>query len=292
MTVRRPVIGLATCAQVPDLDEDGPVLVHALHPAGADAHSVIWDDPAVAWTDLDLVVVRSTWDYPARRKEFLAWAAARHRIANSAPVLTWNTDKRYLQDLRRAGVPVVPGHVLEPGDPYRPPASHGDVVVKPVVGAGAADTGRYPDGSPGAAELTAALHRQGRAVLVQPYLTEVDTDGETALVYLAGALSHAVRKAPLLVHEGTRPPVVGDAAHALLTPAVATSEQQAVAAAALAAVPGGPERLPYARVDLVPTHDGPVVLELELTEPSLFLRYAPQAAIDDLAQHLMQLATR
>jgi len=140
--------------------------------------------------------------------------------------------------------------------------------------------------------LTAALHRQGRAVLVQPYLTGVDTDGETALVYLAGTLSHAVRKAPLLVHEGTRTPVVGDAAHALLTPAVATPEQQAVAAAALAAVPGDPERLSYARVDLVPAHDGPVVLELELTEPSLFLRYAPQAAVDDLARHLMQLATR
>lgn len=114
------MVGLATCAQVHDLDEDGPSLVQALYRAGADARAVIWDDPAVAWDNLDLVVVRSTWDYPTRREEFLTWAAARHRIANPAPVLAWNTDKRYLQDLQQAGVPVVPGHVLEPREPYRP----------------------------------------------------------------------------------------------------------------------------------------------------------------------------
>jgi hypothetical protein len=73
---RRPHIGVATCALAPGLDEDGPLLMDALESAGADASVVLWDDDAVDWTSFDAVLVRSTWDYPLRRREFLAWASA------------------------------------------------------------------------------------------------------------------------------------------------------------------------------------------------------------------------
>jgi len=40
-----------------------------------------------------------------------------------------------------------------------------------------------------------------------------------------------------------------------------------------------PEGLLYARVDVIPGPDGePVLVELELTEPSVFMEYAPSAA--------------
>ena len=277
-------VAVATCAEVPGLDQDGPELLAALHRAGAAPQVVVWDDPAVDWGGFDAVLVRSTWDYPRRREEFLTWAKRCSVTVNPAPVLAWNTDKRYLLDLQDAGVPVAPTVFLEPGEPYRVPQQwRGDVVVKPTSSNSAADTGRYRPGDPGAALLVAALHQQGRTAMVQPYLTGIDHDGETALVHLAGQVTHTLRKAPLLTGPGTRTPLTGDAARAQMRPAQATSAQLELAQAALAAVPGGAGPLAYARIDLVPGPEGPLVLELELTEPSLFLDHAPPGAVDAFA---------
>jgi hypothetical protein len=288
-----PRVAIATSRALPGLDADGPLLIAALEDAGMHAQPAVWDDPAVDWDDFDVVLIRSTWDYVLRREEFLGWASRCRRTANPARVLGWNTDKRYLHDLAGAGVPVVPTAFLEVGQPLHVPEAwrDGDIVVKPTVSASAADTGRFSSTSAQAVELVEHLHARGRPAMLQPYLPGVDTVGETALVHLAGAFSHAVRKGALLKATGTRAPLTVDDPDEIITPTTATSEQHAVARAALAAVPGGPEALSYARVDLVPDADGrPVVLELELTEPSLFLQHAPPAAVSQLAGHVARAA--
>lgn len=127
--------------------------------------------------------------------------------------------------------------------------------------------------------------------MVQPYLPGVETEGETALVYLGGCFSHAVRKAALLIGHGERTPLIGDAPQSVISPTVATARQQGLADAALAAVPGGAQSLSYARVDGVPDQRGlPVLLELELTGPSLFLQHAQPSALDRFASHVSRRA--
>jgi hypothetical protein len=114
----------------------------------------------------------------------------------------------------------------------------------------------------------------GRSVMLQPYLSAVDSDGETALLFLGGAYSHAIRKGPMLT--GPAVGVEGLYQPEVISPREPSAEQRALAEQALAAAPA--EQLLYARVDLVPGPDGrPVVLELELTEPSLFLGTSPQS---------------
>ena len=222
----------------------------------------VWDDPAVDWSRFDLVVVRTTWDYTDRREEFLRWAAGVPRLANELALLTWSSHKGYLLDLAAAGVPTVPTTLLRPGDDVALP--DGPVVVKPAVSASARDTLRH--GTQGAARAhAAALLAAGRDVVVQPYLDRVDGEGETSVLLLDGAVSHAASKKALL--NGPVQDAVG--------PATATPAQVEVALAAVAAAPGEPL---YARVDLLPGPDGPVVLEVELVEPSLFLPQAPGAA--------------
>ena len=265
---RRPRVALATFAGMPDLHEDDVPLLPAFAAAGVDASAQVWDDPAVDWSSFDLVVLRSPWDYTLRHEQFLAWARSVPRLANPADVLAWNTDKRYLAELAAAGVPVVPTTWLAPGDDYTPPA--GEHVVKPVISAGARDTGRYPAGADSTAHAQALL-AEGRHVMVQPYLAAVDTEGETSLLWFDGAFSHAARKAPVLV------PDLADPDEVEITARVATPAQLALAEAALAAVPLEGTLL-YARVDLLPGDDGaPVLIELELAEPSLFFLTAPEA---------------
>lgn len=263
---------------------------------GIAAEAVVWDDPAVTWTAYDLTVLRSPWDYALRRDEFVAWARTVPTLANPADVVAWNTDKRYLAELAAAGVPTVPTAWVEPGADWHPPADTGEYVIKPAVSAGSQDTGRYDLADPEHRKLAAAHLRRlggaGRVAMVQPYLDAVDTAGETALLFLAGpdglVFSHAIRKGPMLTG-----PDLGVAAlykEERIESRTATPAQRDAAERALAAVPGGPDRLLYARVDLIPGPDGaPVLVELELTEPSLFVGYAdgaPDRLAEAVATHL------
>jgi glutathione synthase/RimK-type ligase-like ATP-grasp enzyme len=279
------LIGIATCAAVPDLDDDGALLLAALADAGARARPVVWDDDTVDWASFDRVLVRSTWDYPLRRAEFLAWSRRCRRTVNPVDVLAWNTDKRYLDQLAGAGVPTIPTVFVPPGSPC--PALTGDSVVKPAVSGSAADTGRFGPGDAGAAALVARLHAQGRVVMVQPYLPGIERDGETSLVFLGDEFSHAMRREPLLATPGERRAVVVADVLQTVRRVQVTARQRAVADAALDAVPGGRRRLSYARVDLVPGPEGPVVLELEATDCYLFLSQATEAGRRRLADHVL-----
>ncbi len=257
-------VALAGCTAVED--PDGPALIGALERVGVVGVSLPWDHD-VDWDGFDLVVVRSTWDYTDRLPEFLAWAERVPRLANAAAVLRWNTDKHYLGELAAAGVPVVPTTYVT-GD-WEPPA--GEYVVKPTVSAGARDTVRYRPGQEAEARAHAArLLTAGNGVMVQPYVSAVEQRGETSLLFLDGVFSHAARKEAVLAGEQALSPEDTEVVARRATP-----HEQAVAAQVLAAAPGP---LLYARVDLLPGPDGPVLLELELTEPFFFLGTDPGAA--------------
>jgi hypothetical protein len=271
---------LVTCAELPDLDPDDQLVRASLERAGVAVTAAVWDDPTVAWEAYDLVVLRSTWDYSRRRDAFVDWAAKVPRLANPAEVVAWNTDKRYLRELAEAGVPVVATTWVAPGDEWQAPAA-GLWVIKPAVSAGSLDTGRYDCADPAhralALDHIARLHASGRLVMVQPYLGTVDTHGETGLLYLEGAYSHAIRKGPMLRGPDVPRPGLYEPEH--ITPRQPSTAERAVADAALGALPFPPDRLLYARVDLLDAGPrGPVVIELELTEPSLFLATAAGSA--------------
>lgn len=289
-------IALVTAREALALDEDMPPLVLAIRAQGADVETPFWDDPGVDWGRYDKAVLRSTWDYVDRIEEFLDWAdrcAEQTHLANPPTVVRWNTDKHYLVQLANAGVPVVPTRFVEPGaDPAAelgrflaggPGAfsvgscdgSH-QFVVKPSVGAGSRDAARYTRAD--AARAVAHLSRllaTGRSTMLQPYLDRVDDQGETAVIYIGGEYSHAIRKGPLLRLGDEL--VAGLFAPEHISPREPDAAERRVAAAAFASIAAAKPL--YARIDLIRNeHGDPVVLELELTEPSLFFLHAPDAA--------------
>lgn len=254
-------VALATSRDFPDLFFDDEALRTALRARGVEVDATVWDD-GHDWGSYDLVVVRSTWDYHERRDAYLAWAATVPRLANPFRIVAWNTDKTYLRSLASAGVPVVPT-AWSPASLRDVPWD--DVVVKPAISAGARDTLHCRRDDPAGEALR---QRIDGTVMVQPYLASVEDYGERSLLYVDGVLTHAVRRNPALSMEG-------DARYDA-QPVTAAPDEIAVAEAALAAVG---ERLLYARVDVVRDDAGtPLLIELEVTEPQLFLRYAPHAA--------------
>jgi len=268
------------------LDEDLPPALAAFAAAGARAEIAAWDDERVDWARFDLALLRSTWDYAERLPEFLAWverAAALTTLINPLPVVRWNSDKHYLLDLARAQLPVVPTVIAEAGGAALPVleeflAHHAvpELVVKPAVGAGSRDARRHArSDTPAILAHMQPLLAAGRSVMLQPYLASVDRDGETALMFIDGRFSHAVRKGPLL-------PAGAPATAALFAAEdigarVPDADELAVAERVMAQLPFGP--LLYGRVDLVRDDAGrPCVLELELTEPSLYFAYELDSA--------------
>ncbi len=283
-----PTVAIATCAELPDLDADEMLLVDALRAAGVDTEIAVWSDPAVAWRKYDAVVIRATWDYTDDWAGFLEWALRVDTVStllNPSGIVAWNTDKHYLRDLQAAGVPIVPTTFIEPGTgstaEVHVPEGYAELVVKPVISAGSRDTMRYSIEHDLVAAGTHAdeLLAESRSVMIQPYLHAVDSVGETAMIFIGGRFSHAIRKGQML-HRGKQGEKVGGLyVKEQIDPRSPSEAELAVAELALAAVPGGSEQLLYARVDVIADLDGnPLLLELELTEPSLFLQHEAAAA--------------
>jgi glutathione synthase/RimK-type ligase-like ATP-grasp enzyme len=271
-------IALVTCdGLLPDGDPDDQLLVHALRRRGVEVDICSWNDQTITWKSYDLAVLRSTWDYTTNRKEFLDWLISVPRLANPADVVAANTDKIYLRSIADAGIPVVRTVFVAPGEPVVLPDT-GEFVVKPSVGAGSRGAGRFDAARPGDTESAVRhveeLHADGRTVLIQPYLAAVDTVGETGLIYLDGQFSHAVRKARMLA-EGARYPADSLALYIEenISPREPSEAELEVGRRVLDHLtPNG--SLLYARIDLLPAATGPVLVEAELTEPSLFLSFA------------------
>lgn len=242
------------------------MLVEALSRQGITATGHPWDAD-VDWASYDLVVVRSAWDYVDRHAEFLAWADRVPRLANRASVLRWNTDKTYLGRLADAGVPVVPTTYVT--GIFEAPS--GEYVVKPTVSAGAADTARYGPADADAAHAhVARLLAAGRGVMVQPYVAAVESADETSVLFFDGVYSHGARKGPVLAGAEALPPELLDVGGREPSSAERAAAQQVLDAVG--------EPLLYARVDLLPGPERPLLLELELAEPYLFLGTSSGAA--------------
>jgi glutathione synthase/RimK-type ligase-like ATP-grasp enzyme len=282
----KPRIAIATCAEYEELKVDDRLLGEALEARGAEALSVVWDREEPGWEELDLCLVRSTWDYHDKYPDFIAWTrrvAQATALHNPADLIAWNSEKAYLQELAEAGVPTVPTVWINRGagaDIEEILASEGwkEAVIKPTVGLGAKNLHRVEASEGEAAEALAAVLSRQHA-MAQPFLPSLEKEGELSLIYINGTFSHAVRKHPAPGDFRVQSIWGGTVEAATPTP-----DHLAIANRALDHL-GDPPL--YARVDLVTNlNDNPVLIELELIEPNLYLSIHP-SAVERLADAVL-----
>jgi hypothetical protein len=269
---------LVTYSELLDLFPDDRPLLAALREAGLATEVVSWDDPRFDWGSTRLAFLRSPWDYYRRPQEFVAWierVEAATTLVNPGEVARWNLHKGYLLELERRGVPVVPTELLRrgPGADFAAILARrgwGDgAVVKPAISADSWETLFVKRGDEAAGQRHVDRLLGERDLLVQPFLASVEDYGERCLVFLEGEFSHAVRKNALTL--GGRWAGLPEGAP------VAAADDEIAAGRAVVAAAGLASAL-YARVDLTRDAAGrPLLLELEATEPTLFLEDAPAA---------------
>jgi len=265
-------VALVTCADERYQESEVHVAADALRAAGVSTDVVSWDEDR-DWGAYGLVVVRTPWDYFDRVNDFLDWAARVEResvLVNPADVLRWNSHKGYLAEFTAKSVPtvptrLVPGPSTDVADQIRE-VPWEEIVVKPAVDGGARHAWRGLRDDPSLSRVAERLTEHGD-VVVQPFVPAI-VDGERSLVFLGGRFSHAVRKVPKAGDYRSQRHLGGrEVDHQ------PDSAELQVALAAMAAAPG---RLTYARVDLVDWEGAPVLIELEVIEPDLFLRDVPE----------------
>jgi len=261
-----------------DFVVDDELAVGPLTDLGWKVSTVPWRQSAIPWRAFDAVIIRSTWDYwndvPAFL-ERLAEIDRQTRLANALELVRWNLSKAYLRDLDGKGVATVPTlwlDGLEQASPMKLAEHLGteEFVVKPLVGANGEDAFRFACSGDPARWTDITARYPGRPCMVQPFMPNVLSEGEYSLFFFKSEYSHAVLKTPAPGEFRSQ-----EERGAEIRPVRAETELLSSGRRALTAVSPTPL---YARVDLVRnTAGGFAVMELELIEPSLYLRMDPGA---------------
>lgn len=266
----------------PDFDailEEDYLLIRELQAAGFQASSVVWNNPDIDWSRYDIAIIRSTWDYLDQPEHFLRVLsrieASSCRLYNPRAAVRWNMDKRYLLDLDRLGVPVIPTYFAADHDNGKLSGLFAEnrwptAVLKPVVGLGAAGVYRVPANEIGRTIAGLKISQPGRAYLVQPYIDAITAEGEWSYIYFNRRLSHVVLKKPAQ-HDYRVQGIYGGT----LQPAHAQPADVQQADAVMAKIPF--DAL-YARLDFLRVGGLLTVMEVELIEPILSLDLAPGSA--------------
>ena len=267
-------IGFVTQPSHPEMEDDDRPLAAALARRGSIVISASWDDPDFDWSKVDIALLRSPWDYYKRVDEFFGWLSrveSLTQILNPPDVIRWNANKRYMADLVGLGVNTVPTAYVARGEATSITAICAErgwstLVLKPVVSADSWETirvgpERYEEG-----QAYLERHRTERDIMIQPFVRDVEIGEEQCLVCYEGKFSHAVKKNSAFLggrHVGPE----GRAVH---------PESDAIVMAEDVLRRAGVARVPYARVDIARDDAGrPLLLELELFEPTLFFKEAP-----------------
>lgn len=281
----------------PAFTPDDYIAVTDLRAHGHDTSAIIWGTPPHLLTAMDLIIVRSPWDYmnsDIKKKNFFAWLdAIEHaglRIVNPPALMRWLLDKHYLRDFAACGILTIPTRYYEVGttiDLSSTFANHGPFVLKPCISAGGIGL-FFIDNKMKASEHQAEMDQllSATAYMLQTFIPEITTHGEWSLTFLGGHYSHSILKKAaensIMVHAER-----GGSLHFPVTPPAAVIAfaqdvyAQMLPAYQLATGATCTEQdILYVRIDIIETSNGPVLVECEGVEPELFFRARPGSEVD------------
>lgn len=258
---------------------DVDLCVEPLGELGWQLEAIRWRTDAPDWSHFDAVYIGVPWDYPEDPERFLDTLAAIDRsdalLVNDLSLVRWSLEKTYLGDLELRGGDIVPTLFLDGIDT----AALADafarwetdtIIVKPVIGTNATDTFvlSQDDWRSRVADLQSTF--AGRSAMVQPFIANIRDEGEFSMFYIGGEFSHAIQKVPKAGDYR-----VQEEHGATIRPVAPEARLLAAANKIMGLVAPSPV---YARADFVRGPDGRfLVMELELIEPSMYLRMDPEA---------------
>ena len=284
-----------------EVDNDSSILIDSMKKRGIKAQTVCWDDPSVDWTEPDLCIVKSTSNYILNPQAFVNWAKKVEKTTslwNTSKHIEWNSNKWYLRDLKEKNTPI-PQSIFVSKKSHESPkeilanSPWEDIVIKPTIACGSFGLKRFKTESTEAEQYLGELLSEGYVqdflgdtynmgscdAIIQQFIPEI-ANGEVSMFYFGGEHSHSViKKAPR--GDFRSHPLWG----ASVEPITPPKDMRSVCEQMLSVI----EATEYARIDLVDTVDGPLLIELELIEPFMFFDMFPDKAevfVDHIEKYL------
>ena len=235
------------------------------------------------WSDYDMVVIRTTWDYTQKHKEFLKAlnkiSQSGAKLFNSYELVSWNVDKIYLRTLSEKGVSTVESLYFDEPDFIEKAKSFKSdrFIVKPRIGASSEGINFV---NLSELESIQKVHAEKQTHFVQPFIKEIH-QGECSYFFFNGEYKYAIRKTP---KDGDFR--VQEEYGGIITVHEPGEQELKEAKKTVDAVE---EFKPlYLRVDAVLTEQGQwKLMELEAIEPSMFFRVVFNSA-EDFAKAMLE----
>ncbi len=282
-------IGLLTCSEWPGMIEKEQVFADKLNNYYK-TDVLIWNDPEIDWSNYQYLIFRTIWDYFEHPEEFIDWMEKIEKLGiktlNPLEVVKKNFHKFYLKDLESKGIDIVPTIFIPKTQNLDLSAIISNAwekaVIKPAISGGAYLTRSFVKEEAPAINEEFQKIANNRDLLLQPFLPEIQTEGELSLVFLGGKFAHSILKKPVKDDYRVQLQFGG-----IYQPYPVTNELIDLAEHIIQTFTT--ETLLYARVDGVMSNDKFLLMELEVIEPDLYLDFeknANQKYLDALLNQL------
>jgi len=253
-------------------ENEDDLLINYLQRKEFTIEKAIWNNPEVNWESYDLVLLKSPWDYFNMIGDFYQWLTAMEnknvKLINPITIIKWNADKHYLKDIEEGGLKIAPCIFLEKGkkvnlNEYFFKLNTEILIVKPAVSGGSKNTFKINAQNVEEVNQQLQLLVQVEDFIVQPFLKEIEDDGEWSFLFFGGKFSHALLK-KAKTGDFRVQPIFGGTVHPQVPPIELLKKAQQY-------VDQFAKDCLYARVDGVIVNQQFLLMELELIEPFLFL---------------------
>jgi glutathione synthase/RimK-type ligase-like ATP-grasp enzyme len=267
-------IGLLTCQRLPDLMPADQLLIPELAKHNIQAKAVTWDDPKVIWTEFDYLIFRNTWDYYEKENEFNAWLVKlkklRIKTLNSIDIIEQNKHKFYLRELQNQNITIIPTVFIDKTKNLNLakiiPSHWKKAVIKPAFSAGSYLTEVFEIADINKINAQYQNIAVEKDLLLQEFKPEIETEGETSLIFFNKKFSHAINKKPA-AGDFRIQVQFGGTYTAIIPSAEVIQKAQDI-------VNTYPNLLLYARVDGIIINNKIQLMEVECIEPDLYFNYS------------------
>ena len=263
---------LLTISDLSNFQSYDNLIVQPLSKLGWECEFIPWDSISINWDDFDAVIIRSTWDYQQKEKLFFktlqSIEASTATLYNSLDTVKWNINKRYLLELEKENISIIPTRLYDSFDfdiinQLFSFFNENELIIKPCVSANADDTFILEQNKLGSLKPVLENTFSQKDFIVQPFIKNIRIEGEYSLIYFGNRLSHVLLKTPkngdFRVQEE----------HGGILKAINKPESSLIdfGNKVMGTIP---YQCLFSRVDVVRGSNNYLLMEVELIEPSLY----------------------
>ncbi|WP_158730017.1 MULTISPECIES: RimK family alpha-L-glutamate ligase [unclassified Flavobacterium] len=281
-------IALLTCEKLPDLNPEDQKLIPALAQYNIQAIAAVWDDANINWSQFDCLVFRNTWDYFEKEQAFILWLDQIKKLGvktlNTIDTVKNNIHKFYLKELEQKGIPIIKTLFIDKTQQLDLnkliPNHWNKAVIKPAFSAGSYLTEVFDRTQIQAINNQYQSIAASKELLLQEFMPEIQTLGETSFIFFDKKFSHAVNKKP--VSGDFRVQSLYGGKYTLVEPSAELIQK------AQKVVNTFQEDLLYARVDGIVIEEVLYLMEIECIEPDLYFNLSANS-LDQFVPALIKL---